>query len=387
MGANDLPAGLLRRLRPAEVRRYALAAGWRRNEAVNGRVAVFQHPESDLDQLIVPADGSDPDGYAVLMDEAVRKIGEWEHRPPVEVLNDLLLPPADVLRFRNASPESEAGSLPLDQTVQMLTGVRRLLSAAAHSALTPQPYYPRLRRSEAEEFVGRCQVGQTERGSYTVAVACPLDLPPSGSVLFENPPAIAPFPRQVTGLLMDSLAELARVADLNRADELTDLGRHPGFSANFCEALALLRPAGDRSSLGVTSSWSRLLPSPDGGRPARAEVELRQEAFDAAEYLAPRFRSATAAKEDRFIGFVEELRGQTAPDALGPSGEVWLSVWDEGDFVRARTYLTAAQYAEANAAHMANGIVSLKGVLRRLPRLRQIEKVADFKVLTTNDPQ
>ena len=371
MAQNDLPNDLLKQLRSTELRRYALATGWVRNEAVNGRVAVFQHPSSDLDQLVVPVETKDTDGYAVLAGEVIHKLASWEKRAANEVLNDLLLPPADVIRFRTSSPEAEIGSLPLDRTVQLLTGVRRLLSAVAHSTLTPQRYFPRLRRTEAEEFVGRCQVGQTERGSFTLAVACPLDLPPAGSLLFENP-LVAPFPRRVTEMLMRTVEELAQATDFSRAGELTDTAKHPGISANFCEALLLLRPSGDRSFLGVSSSWSRVLPVGDARRRMRAEVELRQEAFEAAEQLAPRLRPDPSATEDLYVGFVEELRGGTAPEGSGPSGEVWLSVYDDGDFVRARANLSVSQYAIANAAHMAGELIRLRGILRRLPRYREI---------------
>src|SRR5262249_14110045 len=150
MAPNELPSDLLKQLRSTELRRYALATGWKRNEAVNGRVAVFQHPASELDQLVVPVEGPDADAFAVLAGEAVRKLAGWEKRPAAEVLNDLLLPPADVIRFRTAGPESATGSLPLEQTVQLLTGVRRLFSSVAHSVLNPQRYHPRLSRTEAE---------------------------------------------------------------------------------------------------------------------------------------------------------------------------------------------------------------------------------------------
>ncbi|MGL4555765.1 MAG: hypothetical protein ACRC33_31745 [Gemmataceae bacterium] len=352
---------------------------------MNGRVAVFQHPSSELDQLVVPMDGQDADAFAVLAGEVVRKLAGWEHRPAAEVLNDLLLPPADVLRFRTAGPETTTGTLPLEQTVQLLTGVRRLLSAVAHSVLAPQPYFSRLRRIEAEEFVGQCQVGQTERGSFTLTVACPLDLPPPGALRGDNAPAVAPFPRRVTELLMRSLEELVQAADLNRTDTLTDTARHPGVSANFCEALLLLRPAGDRSFLGVSSSWARVLPVADPPRRTRPEVELRQEAFAAAESLAPALRPDPSPQEDWYVGFVEELRGGIAVVEQGPSGEVWLSVYDDGEFIRARAYLTVAQYAIANAAHMTSALVRLKGVLRRLPRLREIGTITGFGLLHPNE--
>ena len=381
MVPNELPQNLIQQLRSTELRRYALATGWKRNEAVNGRVAVFQHPSSELDQLVVPLEGSDTAAYATLAGEVVRKLAAWEGRPAVEVLNDLLLPPADVLRFRTVGPETMTGTLPLEQTVQLLTGIRRLLSAVAHSALSPQPYFPRLRRTEAEEFVGQCQVGQTERGSFTLTVACPLDLPPPGTLLFANPPAVVPLPRRATELLMRSLQELAQAADLNQLNKLTDTTQHPGLSANFCEALLLLRPCGDRSFLGVSASWARVLPIPESRRLVQSEVELRQEAFAAVESLAPALRPDPSPREDWYVGFVEELRGGSAPVDRGPSGEVWLSVFEDRDFIRAKAHLTVDQYVIANTAHMRGEMVRLKGVLRRLPRAREIGKITEFALL------
>jgi hypothetical protein len=54
----DLPEDLILQLNPAEVRRYAIAQGWQRAEGVNGVIALYRHPASDLDQLIVPLDRS-----------------------------------------------------------------------------------------------------------------------------------------------------------------------------------------------------------------------------------------------------------------------------------------------------------------------------------------
>lgn len=386
MGSDDLPASLLGQLRAADLRRYALATGWRRDERVNGQVALFNRPEADLDQLVVPAEGTDPDGYALLAGEAVRKLAEWERRPARAVLNDLLLPPADILRFRTDSDEAAGGSLPLEAAVQLLTGAKHLLAATAHSALDPKPYYPRLRRAEAEDLVVACRVGQTERGSFTVAVACPLDLPPAGPLLAAfplpaAPAAEAPFRRRVTRLLVRSLNSLAEAADRHQVEALRDLDRHPGLSANFCEALAQLRPAGERASVAVSPTWSRAWPAADEERRTPPTVTLRQEAFEAAEYLAPVLRPTPAGKVDWHSGFVEELRGGSVPEEAGPSGEVWLSVWDSGGLMKARAYLAPDQYAVAARAHLTSDQVTFTGVLRRGPRFREIDNVGSFELL------
>jgi hypothetical protein len=373
MWPDQLPISLTRLVTPRAVRVYAEGLGWQRLDGVNGKIAVYKNPDSPLRQLIVPLD-EQFDDYGVRTAEAIQRLAEFEKRPAKEILNHLLLPPSDLLFFREVSTDAEAGNLPLDHAVRMIDGTKKVLLSEAHSVLVPQPYHPRLSRSEAEDFLSRCRLGQTDRGSFVLTVACPLDL--KADLLG---PGGEPFSRRVTSLLMKSLEELSQAADRMQIDALIDTSRHPGISANLCESLLLLRPAGDRSYLNITVSWSRaLLP---GRRESRREVQLRQEVFDVAEALAPKLRSVPEPRIDRFVGFVDELRGQPLPDIGLPSGEVRFTLFDQGEEIRAKSDLDEMNYSIAGQAHLANRVVSFKGVLERLPRLNRIKDATDFKIL------
>jgi hypothetical protein len=377
MWRDELPVELTRLVTPRSVLAYAEGLGWQRVEGVNGKIAVYRNPEAPLRQLIVPLD-EHLDDYADRTAEAIRRLAEFEKRPVGEILHHLLLPPADILRFRQVSPDTEAGTLPLDQAVRLITGTRKVLLAAAHSVLVPQPFHPRLSRSEAEEFVSRCRLGQTERGSFVLTVGCPLDL---HTGLFG--PHGEPFARRVTLLVMQSLQELAGAAGAARIDDLADSAGHPGISANFCESLLLLRPTGERAYLSVSATWSRAyLPPADG---SKREVQLLQEAFEVAESLAPRLRSAPQPRVDRFFGFVDELRGQPAANDPRPSGEVRFTLFDQDEELHARGDLTAEDYAVAAAARLASELVSFRGVLHRLPRLHRIDRITGFERVRLDD--
>jgi hypothetical protein len=178
---------------------------------------------------------------------------------------------------------------------------------------------------------------------------------------------------------MQSLEELSQAADRMQIDDLIDTVRHPGISANLCESLLLLRPTGERSYLNVTVSWSRtLLPQ---SRESQREVPLRQDVFDVAEGLASRLRSVPEPRIDRFIGFVDELRGQPLPDLGLPAGEVRFTLFDQGEEIRAKADLYEDDYSIAGQAHLAHRVVSFKGILERLPRLNRIHEVTDFKIV------
>lgn len=378
---DPLPLDAARQVSPRALAGYAQGLGWQ--PVPNGRrseIAVFHRPDSRLHQLIIPTDPTLAD-FAEAVVEAVNKLAEFERRPAREVLEHLLLPPADVLQFREISPAAEAGSLPFEHAVRLINGMRRLLLSAAHSVLVPQPYHPRLSRTEAEEFVNRCRLGQTERGSFVMNVACPLELPVALPGM-----ATEPFARRVTNLVMHSLEALARAADATRADDLLDSKQTPGLSANLCESLLLLRPSGDRASVLVSAVWSRALLPPSGE--STRKVQLGQQVFDVAEALAPQMRSQPQPHPSRFIGFVDALRGQPSPADSRPSGEVDFTLFDdEQGEIYARGVLNTADYATALAAHAVSEPVAFKAILRRLPRISRVDSITDFERLRFENEQ
>jgi hypothetical protein len=93
----------------------------------------------------------------------------------------------------------------------------------------------------------------------------------------------------VTSLFIASLESLVAAAESARAGDLLDSSRNPGVSANFCESVLMLRPAGDRSNVSVSVAWSRFM-MPLAGEPSR-RVQLSQAVFEVAEAIAPRLRT------------------------------------------------------------------------------------------------
>jgi hypothetical protein len=376
MSREQLSPEIARLVTPRALTGYVQGLGWQ--PVPNGKrpeIAVFHRPDSRLHQLIVPTDTTlDDFGESVI--EAVRTLAAFEKRPATEILSHLLLPPADLIRLRESGPNTETGSIPLNHAARLVRGARQALLAVAHSVLVPQVFHKRLSRTEAEDFVSQCRL-QTERGSFMLALACPLDLQAG---LFA--PRREPFARRVTSLFMQSLQELAKAADaaeIGEVDDLADIQSYPGMSANLCESLLLLRPEGERSSLGVSVTWSRAyLPK---SKEQRRELNIDQRVFKVAEALAPRLRSLPEPRIARFYGRVDELKGGAQPEDLRPYGEVRFTLFDQDEEVllHARADLSADDYAEAIDAHRTTELVSFKGILQRLPRLNRVDHITEFK--------
>ena len=114
------------------------------------------------------------DDYIRSMADVIIRLAARANLTPQRMLEDLLDSGCDLFRFRLDEQESLRGSVPLSQGISLLTSAERALRSSACSVIQPQPFHPRLSRSEAEQLVRACRMGQTERGSFTLKVACPL---------------------------------------------------------------------------------------------------------------------------------------------------------------------------------------------------------------------
>jgi hypothetical protein len=386
MSRSELPTGLAGTIVSQDARQYALAAGWQRLElsirdtpGFFGRVAAFERPEDSNVQVLIPLDEQTAD-YDARMGEAAEAIARWEKRSVMQVANDLLYAASDLLRFRVASAAVEDGSLPLDDGLRLLEGMRTAILAAAHSVISPSRYHKRMSKGDAEQFLSACRMGQTERGSFVATVACPLravegDLP----LLDANED---PFARKATTLLMRSAAELVSAIETDQVPAMVESNkRDPKISANLCDALVRMRPSKDGAELTIAASWSKLraVTAAQG----TGIVRIRSTYFPLIEEIYNELRPGLDATPDTFYGFVDTLDGE--PGLGGQvEGDVILRilVGDEEDkLIRAKTTLDAAAHAIAVEAYRTQTAIQVDGTLTRGKRLGTIGNPANFQII------
>jgi len=367
---------LASRVRPRDARTYASANGWARKSHDYGGLAVFDHRELDLTQLLIPIEETSS-GYASLMLDVIGRLAEVEERSMIEVANDLLNPDADVLRFRINDPTISA-DLGLLKGIETLEGAKRSLLAAAHSVLKPATYHPRLSRREATEFVDRCRLKQTEHGSFVVAIACPLDAVDAEGLLGGG----NSFTRQVTCLLMESLIHIEERIDADDEASLSmSMPEKPAVTANLCDALSRLEPPSDQGSLEISATWASTTPNPNV--PQRRVVRLTEDHFKVIRAVGLRLRPSHDAEVANFVGQVETLNGNLN-DHGRRYGEVILDLLVDDELVRTRVELNADNYAIADKAHMDGQPVILRGELHRGRRVHRLTNVTSF--MSAADP-
>ncbi|HMU41423.1 MAG TPA: hypothetical protein PKE31_20610 [Pseudomonadota bacterium] len=380
---------------PMDVRDYAEALGWVPvKEAYERRLYVLKHPAHERRQLAFPMDATAPD-CAEAIEVAIERLAELSGVSQRVVVNRLWGLREDTVRVRVLSDGRAGQSIPLAFASSMLQGAQQLLLSAAHNVLEAKPHHPRLSRAEAVRLVEAAQFRHTEQGSFVVKVSCPLqagELDPvpersQGSLFDPHPlpnPAI-PFARRTTLSLFQGVQDLVEAIERGEQDALverawasvTETGAT--LSSNLCEAVLRFQDAGLRNAVELSVDWSPLLATdPKCLRPVR----IRHEAFPRIDEVRRALRPAWGPKKDTFVGTVERLDGEMEPCGKR-SGDVWLALLlRDGESVRARVRLDAAQYTEADRAHMTDGAyVRVVGVLHpgrpmRLTDLEHFERLA-----------
>jgi hypothetical protein len=307
--------------------------------------------------------------------EVIQTLAGVEARPAREILDDLLMPDADIVRFRVTSPAAARGSVPLVEGTNLLSGARKSLLASACSVLNPVPFHPQLRRMEALQFIAACQLGQTERDSYTIAVACPLRaVEPDQS----SPAADEPFTRSATSLLIRSIHRIVRAIESDRATEALEPNEsEPVLSANLCDALLLMQPSGEPSTLGVSISRAPTLP-PRVRVPMT--VRIKSEHFRFIEDLYKELRPAEAVAASRFICKVVTLKGRPGPDGR-MQGETTLALLHDEEILKARADLNPDEYQKAVEAHRKGEGVGFRGKVHLGRRIHRVTEISGFSVL------
>jgi len=378
MPDRKLIAHLGMQIPPTAIRDYAKSRKWLPVEGSRRRLWIFRHTDSELRQLIVPMDRDA--AWTDALGEIVLRLAETEKRPFEAILNDLLTVYADVVRFRVGSEDTSAGMLPMADASGLIDGAKRALTAAACSVINKVTHHPRMSRSEAEEFMRVCKMGQTEIGSYVVKVICPINE-------MEEPPLLQeaqPFAREATTILMKGCEKIVRSVEQDKVDEMLDGNtRSPEVTSNLCDALLRMHAAREKADLTIEISWSGMpkLPVPN----LLSRASFKPEYFKTVEEIQRHLRPQTEQDEELpLFGTVETLNGDVGEDGRR-SGEVAFALLlPDEEIVRARGNLSADDYEKAVHAHkVGRGYVSFTGSLKRGVRIGCVERITGFRALSS----
>lgn len=354
----------LRALSPVTLQEQLRSRGFQPVEG-NGRVVVYRRGEHELD---VPL-RSDFGDYPRRVEELIGILATLEGVRPTELLDTLLQPEGDTIALRVESPVTETGTIPLDDAIRMRQGLKTMVLAAAHSALTPQPWFARMSQKDPVALLANVREGQSQRGSFTMRCIVPVS-PPVGQLDREEP-----YGRKVTRILLGALESIHEVRSRGDREGLLDL-YDKGVSGNLLAALGMMTPPGGSGALEVSVSWARSRPAPGEGVP---RVRLPAQAFDGLTDAAAAMRDRVKAKGFEVTGYVTRLDRSGAPQDSG--GDVMLTPTEAEarDLGSVSVRLGQEAYMEAIEAHRQGVRVRVFGTLEKKGRRWTLSEPTGFE--------
>lgn len=377
MKARIIDKAALEAITPVALRAYVASEGWQRVEAFGQYAEVYARQNGGIKGEIIVPFTTEIGDYASAVEQTLRYLAKVEERDELALYSDLVRADRDVIRVR--APEADDdGSIGVDYGVGLVQQARDLLASAACAAHEPRRAYHVGKVQQAEDYMRRVRLGQTEHGSFVVTLLVPV--PPALSSVGQTSlwPELQeePYERQVTRVLAQALHSAQQaIAASNRGDGLSAFTEavQRGVSANLCEAVASIVDQADGAEVSVT--WARTRPTP---RPrdrivfTRSDGEILKEAARQFRLREPRF-------DERIIGYVTHLN---RPEDQS-EGRITIKSFIDGRTRSLSADLAKADYQVAVRAHEKQlpvtiiGDLELEGQRWRLLRPREIQILED----------
>ena len=352
MTTNLQDPKVLRAVSPLALSAYARSVGWAKIEEYGEYSDVYTGLQ--LPEIVVPRTQRLGD-YAQVVARLIAIFAHAAEVDEVQLYNDLVVADRDVTRVRASNGDSD-GTVDLEQGVALVNGSRDMMLAAACSLHNPRPVYRAGANREANEFMRRARLGQTETGSFVLTILSPV-VPPQvqAPLLADMELSDDPVERQITLRLAQALSATRRATSKAMGGDTDAFSEavSEGTSANLCEALVQVIES--FPSVDISTTWART-------RPLRSARESVQFADSDALFLreaARSFRSREPRLGVTLFGSVRMLRR----DYSETDGTVTLRASIDGRVQSVIVALSQFDYNRASQANVEQVPISIEGDL------------------------
>lgn len=371
----------LGKVNPVDLISYLKAKGWTQKKSVFSSSLIWtqKNVHNAEFEILVPLETNFVD-YGLRISETLSVLEVFEARSAAAIYQNLINSSADVIRIRGQSSKTFNGTLPLNDSVFLLSASRDLITAAACSTILPKANYPTRKPDKVVEFMEKVQFDHTEKGSFIITIS--TKIPPILKVSDSNDDTIIveePFERRVMMnlvLALEACREASKKALVSSDINSFESAIEKGVSANLCEAIVGISNSCGNEHLDISIEWSL-------GRPASRrtpnKIEFNKEFLPFISEAARTFKETKPIEEFELRGVVIKLTSEDRKK----SGEVTVFGLLEGQQRKVNIKLEKPIYDIAIKAHQEGIPVSCIGELKKQGNIYFLMKPKNF-TLTEN---
>ncbi len=379
---NDIELQHARTVPLATLRRYLTLNGWRLFTDIKRGTDIYKltlgaGPEVEI---VLPQVTSGSDTLRRIA-EALRTLSQIGDQDLPSVTALIRAVAIDVLRSTVPDALVRNEAIHLGVAEGFIKNVKQLLSAAATTELSPEPFFGRIKK-EAKEFADDCRFGHTFRGSFGFTIETPIL--PNKSPTLEIVDQTPPFERRVMQRIARGLKTVQMAVAEQDATPITN-GFRTGLSANMCEELVDLAESIKGERLGFEFAFSpEWRVSPDIIVGERYEVTMAH--VDLIKDAAKRLRLQEFERDRTITGRIVRLKSDKDPsDLLNTTGTREVSIlWESADFgeINVRVALAPPEYLQAVEAHKTGRQIRVGGLIERIGKTWRLSQPREFTIVS-----
>ena len=355
---------LCRNISHIDLAKYVTDLNW---VAYKGKTAnflkIFQKEYNDnFYQIIIPFNRNLSD-YTEAMYKAISVVAITEEKSTEQVILELLNPLSDIIRVRYIGDDVKAGSIQIENGINLYENTKKLLTNAALDILNYKKIYKGRIPENVAEFISNCRYGQTEFGSYVISLVCPFINIENNEVqqlnIFAEEDINAfSFTRKVTNRVIESIIKIKNVIDDGKSlNEIIENDQSP-ISVSFIDSLANLNIGAENSSLEITVKWAPTI------KQNRAEINhavISHDYYPVLKSVVEKYKSEDASLAVSLVGRISKLIAvPTIEDrVMGQAQLVYIDEHSEAKKIMLN--LEKNEYDVAVQAHLTGKAIKASG--------------------------
>jgi hypothetical protein len=359
------------------VQRYLINTGWEKIKNKREYISIFVKKTDGkvIEEVMIPHD-KDLVDYRSVMVDTVKKICYVEGRSEENLINDLLLPLADIIKIRIIRDDIDDGTIPLSDGFKFYENAKKMLLSTACDIIQPELYHKKLSFKQAQQFIEKCRFGQTEKGSFIASFICPFVIKKEDnleqiSIFGDKEDYENSFTREVTTRIMESIHYVKSSIDKGEENKLEIDSSEKTISSNFIESLVDMNLENKDTTIEFTTIWS---PSVPQKRDLPKNIKLTNDYALVLREVVNKTKLVEKEKISTYFGKISQVKADVNMDKRTEGEIIFNFMESESKISKAKVILPADVYNKACKAHTLGQTVMIDGKLVEKGRSKEIKE-------------
>lgn len=353
----------LKKIYPSDLIAYLKAKGWIQKQNSYDSLLIWTQNKKEKGEfeVLVPLEINFID-YTLRISETLNVLEVFENRSADLIYQNLVNSSSDILRIRTESSKTLNGTLPLNDSCDLLGASRDLITAVACSTILPKANYPSRKPDKVVEFMEKVQFDHTEKGSFIITISTKIPPILKVSEVYGEDKIDEPFERKVMMNLLYALEackEASKKALVTNDIVSFEKVVEKGVSANLCKAIVDISNSCGDGCLDISMDWSLSRPVSDS---IPNKIEFSKDLLPIISEAARTFKETKPIEEFEVKGVVLKL---SKDNNCQKNGEITVFGLIEGQQRKINIKLEESAYSLAIKAHRDGIAISCLGELKK----------------------